>query len=351
MRLFAGQLTAARENALAALDPHRAEAGLTTLLARLAMAGSLYGSGAWDQALSYADMVITQSGVDRIFGLLPGAHAWAAMVAAGRGRWRAAQEHVNASKEAAAKTVPGVTGVLPVLADMVLAQARGDLGAMDRCLAVLDAMPPTGRRQPYRLFELPLRFEALLGAGRLDEAAELAAELKASTAYTGFTRHAAAWAAGALAEAHGDPDAALDAYSGAFGHAQDRDEAPAYMARLELAYGSLLLRRDDKQRAAHALTAAQRRYSALGAAPGSEQAAAYLAACGLEQRRSAARERALDTLTEREEAVARLAAAGLTNREIAKDLCISSKTVEYHLGHIYTKLGVTSRRQMRASLA
>jgi len=49
--------------------------------------------------------------------------------------------------------------------------------------------------------------------------------------------------------------------------------------------------------------------------------------------------------------VARLVADGLTNREIAERLVISVKTTEYHLGNVYTKLGVRGRAQLAARLA
>lgn len=48
-------------------------------------------------------------------------------------------------------------------------------------------------------------------------------------------------------------------------------------------------------------------------------------------------------LSDREIEVLRLVAAGMTNREVAKELVISDKTVEHHLEHIYNKLGVSSR--------
>jgi predicted ATPase/DNA-binding CsgD family transcriptional regulator len=52
-------------------------------------------------------------------------------------------------------------------------------------------------------------------------------------------------------------------------------------------------------------------------------------------------------LTPTEMQVARLAAQGLTNRDIAGHLIMSAETVKSHLGHIYTKLGIPGRRQLR----
>jgi len=55
--------------------------------------------------------------------------------------------------------------------------------------------------------------------------------------------------------------------------------------------------------------------------------------------------RAADPLTERELEVLRLASKGITNKEIAEGLCLSVRTVQAHLGNIFSKLGVGSRTE------
>jgi len=55
-------------------------------------------------------------------------------------------------------------------------------------------------------------------------------------------------------------------------------------------------------------------------------------------------------LSRAEMAVARLVATGLTNREVAAELYVSVKTVEYHLRNSFIKLDITSRRQLASLL-
>jgi DNA-binding CsgD family transcriptional regulator len=58
-----------------------------------------------------------------------------------------------------------------------------------------------------------------------------------------------------------------------------------------------------------------------------------------------------DSLTPSELRIALLAADGRTSPEIAQSLFVATKTIDMHLGHTYSKLGISSRKQLAAALA
>ncbi|MGH2985564.1 MAG: helix-turn-helix transcriptional regulator, partial [Solirubrobacterales bacterium] len=79
-----------------------------------------------------------------------------------------------------------------------------------------------------------------------------------------------------------------------------------------------------------------------------ERAQVELRASGARPRRL--RLTGIESLTPSERRVAELAAGGLTNREVAERLYVTKKTVETHLGHVYRKLEITSRKELGGAL-
>jgi DNA-binding NarL/FixJ family response regulator len=88
--------------------------------------------------------------------------------------------------------------------------------------------------------------------------------------------------------------------------------------------------------------------SAMGADAFADRAARELLATG-----ETARKRSVDTrdeLTPHEARIARMARDGASNQEIADQLFVSHKTIEYHLHKVFLKLGITSREHLTGVL-
>ena len=130
-------------------------------------------------------------------------------------------------------------------------------------------------------------------------------------------------------------------------HAQiETLDMPYEQALIELSQGQVLRRSGERRAAAETLLAAHGRFSHLGAQSALDCCETELAACGLAP--AARKTRDYTTLTPQELAVARLVVSGMTNREVSEQLMVSTKTVEFHLSHVYTKLGVRTRSELRA---
>jgi DNA-binding CsgD family transcriptional regulator len=123
---------------------------------------------------------------------------------------------------------------------------------------------------------------------------------------------------------------------------------PFERALILLAYGQFLRRLGRRRDAATRLGLAQECFVALGAQPSVDRCDRELAACGLAPARRRSRDRA--RLTSQELSVVRLVASGLSNREVAAELVVSVKTVEFHLSHAYHKLAVDSRKELASRL-
>jgi DNA-binding CsgD family transcriptional regulator len=120
------------------------------------------------------------------------------------------------------------------------------------------------------------------------------------------------------------------------------------LARGHLVFGEWLRRGGRRLDARKHLRTAHDLFAAMGAEGFAERARHELAATG-----ETVRKRAVGTpgeLTPQEALIARLAAQLRTNPEIGAQLFISSRTVEWHLSKVFSKLGVNSRRELRSAL-
>nr|WP_221377202.1 helix-turn-helix transcriptional regulator [Actinoplanes polyasparticus] len=192
---------------------------------------------------------------------------------------------------------------------------------------------------------LPERIEAAVRCGERDVAAAALAELE-STANPG--QHG--WGRGIAARSRAllsDGDEADGFFREAIeqlGRARVRGE----LARAELLYGEWLRRENRRGEAREHLRTAHDMFAAMSADGFAERARLELLATGEHVRRRQAGSRA--ELTPQELHIARLARDGRTNTEIAGELYLSARTVEWHLRKVFTKLGISLRRGLKGAL-
>jgi DNA-binding CsgD family transcriptional regulator len=121
------------------------------------------------------------------------------------------------------------------------------------------------------------------------------------------------------------------------------------LARARLLYGEWLRRQRRRTDAREQLRIAGQMLETIGMEAYAGRARRELRAAGGTARRTAVTTAV--RLTAQEDQIARLAAGGLSNPEIAARLFLSPRTVQYHLGKVFTKLGITSRGQLSRALA
>ncbi len=302
--------------------------------------------GSWDDAVVHGELAVSLArDADRVweFGYV---HSVAAVVPAARGDWEVAGAHVRMATEAAQTLgAPGAI-IAAATARAFLATARGDLESVATAAA---AVRGTDRaeflhnlgRDNWRSLEI----DALIGLGRLSQAGTALAELEAALSPAGppSALVAAARLRGDLATAAGHPAAAAAAFETAWRRAQGL-RVPLALAQLEISDARHLRAAGQPQAAVARLRSARQRLITLGARPYLQACDRELAAAGAPAGSETAP--ALPGLTPAEQAVARLVAAGRSNRQTASELYVSVKTVEFHLGHIYDKLGIRSRKDL-----
>ena len=127
-----------------------------------------------------------------------------------------------------------------------------------------------------------------------------------------------------------------------------RTRVRAELARTHLLYGEWLRRESRRVDARAELNAAHDMFTSMGMQAFAERASSELLATGEKVRRRIVDSR--DDLTPQERQVAQLARDGLSNSEIGARLFLSPRTVEWHLRHVFAKLGIRSRRQLTGAL-
>jgi DNA-binding CsgD family transcriptional regulator len=180
--------------------------------------------------------------------------------------------------------------------------------------------------------------------GRTDLARDALNRLTSKAQATGTD-----WALGIEARSRAllsEGDTAEDAFRDAIEHLS-RTRVHAELARAHLLYGEWLRRTNRRVDARGELNAAQRLFNAMGMKNLAERTRRELLATGATVHKRNVEMR-ID-LTAQEAQIAHLAREGLSNPEIGAQLFISARTVEWHLAKVFTKLGITSRRQLRAA--
>jgi DNA-binding CsgD family transcriptional regulator len=127
-----------------------------------------------------------------------------------------------------------------------------------------------------------------------------------------------------------------------------RTRIRAELARAHLLYGEWLRRQNRRVNAREQLRVAHEMLTGMGAEGFAERARRELTATG-----GTVRKRTINTadeLTAQEAQIARLAGYGHSNPEISIQLFISPRTVEWHLRKVFTKLGISSRKELRGAL-
>jgi DNA-binding CsgD family transcriptional regulator len=186
---------------------------------------------------------------------------------------------------------------------------------------------------------------ALIELGRLDEAETALGEFEAAIPKGGLASATLTLARcrGTLASANGDVTRADVEFARA--HSMEPQVSmPFEHALIALDDGRRLRAAGNQRAAITQLERSHHIFSDLGADPYVQACATELAA--LQVMVAPDSPATLLGLSRAELAVARLVATGLTNKEVARELYVSVKTVEYHLRNSYIKLDITSRRAL-----
>jgi ATP/maltotriose-dependent transcriptional regulator MalT len=266
----------------------------------------------------------------------------ALVLTAWRGQARAGKELIDVTIGEASARGEGVGVAICEYSHAVLCNGLGEYEEALAAARSACADPAEMVAHNWGMIEL---IESAARTGRTDLAAETLQRLttKAQACRTD-------WALGLEARSRAllsTGDVAEHSFREAIGHLS-RARVAGELARAYLLYGEWLRRENRRIDARRELTFADEMFSAMGMEGFAERTRRELLAAGATVRRRTAD--AADQLTEQEALIARLARDGLSNSEIGAQLFISARTVEWHMRKVFSKLGVSSRRQLRPAM-
>ena len=182
----------------------------------------------------------------------------------------------------------------------------------------------------------------LVLSGRIDDADEItsAAEERAAESGIGSLHAKLAVPRASILMQRGDIEAGIRRFEEAVEQIESLT-MPSYQARILYEYGRVLRRLGRRRKADEIFARSGDVFAAMGATE-------FVNRCNRERRASGLGTRTTGAggLTPQEEEIAKLVAEGATNREVARELFLSSKTIEYHLTRVYRKLGVRTRNEL-----
>jgi DNA-binding CsgD family transcriptional regulator len=266
----------------------------------------------------------------------------AVSLATWRGREDEARALVEASRE---DVVRRGEGLWLISADWTMSVLLLGLCRYEEALAAAEAAARKADGLELWTWVWPEVVEAAVRSGRPERAV---VPLERFTAFADAS--GTDWALGVAARCRalvGDRDGAEDLHRESVDRL-GRTGIQVALARSHLLYGEWLRREGRRRDAREQLRTAHRMLVDMGMEAYAERARQELTATGETARRRVVP--TLDELTAQEAQIARLAGERLTNPEIGTQLFLSPRTVEWHLRKVFTKLGVTSRRELVAAL-
>jgi DNA-binding CsgD family transcriptional regulator/tetratricopeptide (TPR) repeat protein len=263
-------------------------------------------------------------------------------LAARRGDEPTASELIRRTRE---QLVPRGEGMGLTLVDHAEAVLLNGLGRYDEALVAAEHGAQHPQELGFATLSLPELIEAASRANRAARAAAALESLAEITQAAGTD-----WALGVEARSRAlvsEDQTAEDLYVDAI-ERLSRTRVRMELARGHLLYGEWLRRAGRRVDARKYLRTAYEMLTVMGADGFADRARQELVATGETVRKRTVGRRA--GLTAQEAQIARLAAEHWTNPEIGAQLFISSRTVEWHLSNVFSKLGVSSRRELRSAL-